>query len=687
MAELDSATKAMSTTTDKAMTTTVMTCLDSDQTCPEPMSLDHACTKRKNTSEDPVLEKIRKTYSSPSPSDAKQDENPVDNRPNIFQAGACGGQGLKTDSESQSELSDASHHTKDLGYSPIEASSADDDDSDCFHEVVGKKKLKFLSRTQVTSAVHSPSHSMTSHVPKPQCKQNTRAPISSEYQSEKSASQQNKFSRYQSPKPTFCQYPVIVEDKFETEEVRLWSLSWKLADIIQVATSAPVRTVKPLSKAKILVGCSSSRQQQRLLQMSTLGGISVACKVPSPCVEGVLNGIPLGVSDDELLESIDHVLDEEGKPSSASVKKVSRMAFKDGKMSTSFRISFFGTNLPASIIVCRQEFVVRPYVAQVTRCFKCHRFGHVIKDCKASQETCSNCGVQGHTKASCNASQVVCVNCKGNHSAGYRGCPTRKTWSLANKLRAQTYMPKSQALQEAKASTVITQPSHPTGSTPGSAWKQEQSSIRSFAAVAGCSKGSKGKDNALVHKEINDPVLNSPSVRDTYAQAFSSVVGSSSVVVDTVRSKKSSGFLSSERSTATSSHPDFEALLQENQTLQAEVSSLKDVIKSLEKSMDSLRKQVLSVKKSNESKFSENPKVSSPQLQLPSVVMASQQQSREIICRSGLQPSTSSDSRDSTTPQPMDTRTILLIESIFTRMFKQLWDSGDIKSLQPKAVQ
>lgn len=85
-------------------------------------------------------------------------------------------------------------------------------------------------------------------------------------------------------------------------------------------------------------------------------------------------------------------------------------------------------------------FTKRPNDA--AQCHRCQRFGHGSRNCTLSPK-CVKCGAS-HLTENCtlprktalqqdnNAEQnkplVKCSNCSGNHTANYRGCPSRKTY-------------------------------------------------------------------------------------------------------------------------------------------------------------------------------------------------------------------------------------------------------------------
>jgi hypothetical protein len=80
---------------------------------------------------------------------------------------------------------------------------------------------------------------------------------------------------------------------------------------------------------------------------------------------------------------------------------------------------------------------------QVTRCYKCHGYGHMANKCKRadSTELCLTCGLPGHKAATCTGTPS-CLSCKGagkssfNHRSGSGACATYKE-ELLRRSKAQ----------------------------------------------------------------------------------------------------------------------------------------------------------------------------------------------------------------------------------------------------------
>ncbi|GBN67770.1 hypothetical protein AVEN_100168-1 [Araneus ventricosus] len=64
--------------------------------------------------------------------------------------------------------------------------------------------------------------------------------------------------------------------------------------------------------------------------------------------------------------------------------------------------------------------VVRTYIPNPLRCFKCQRFGHSKTSCRGTL-TCARCAEVGHESTDCTRTEK-CVNCKGEHTSFSRNC-------------------------------------------------------------------------------------------------------------------------------------------------------------------------------------------------------------------------------------------------------------------------
>ena len=83
-------------------------------------------------------------------------------------------------------------------------------------------------------------------------------------------------------------------------------------------------------------------------------------------------------------------------------------------------ITFGVPHVPSRIKLGYDYYSVRLFLPKPRRCFRCQKFGHPVKYCRATQETCMWCGEPIHNPC---PNAPHCVNCQGNHGASSQKCP------------------------------------------------------------------------------------------------------------------------------------------------------------------------------------------------------------------------------------------------------------------------
>ena len=133
--------------------------------------------------------------------------------------------------------------------------------------------------------------------------------------------------------PVLCDHPVIIEDLMRPGPAGLRSLDWKMGDILKNEVGT-VRSIRPISESKTIVGCDSSQQQSRLVKRLKIGQVEVKCTIPEPTVQMEVRGISRNVQMDGFMKRIEWVSDNGGHThSKVKVKGASRLTFKDGTAS------------------------------------------------------------------------------------------------------------------------------------------------------------------------------------------------------------------------------------------------------------------------------------------------------------------------------------------------------------------
>lgn len=271
---------------------------------------------------------------------------------------------------------------------------------------------------------------------------------------------------------TFADYPVILFDVKDSPVMFSKLDPWRMNEAIK-QVCGPVSSIRRLHPGRVLVGCKDERQQNKLHQHlegkdSRLGGVLVTHRVPVAKVEGVIGPFDGGV---ETVSKIKKDLQDEGY----HIDGVYRLNNRKGEPSRAIRVVFRSSKLPSELSLACSVYRVTPYCAPVRRCTKCQLLGHTRTQCRARQPHCARCSAPGHTDDACSAADF-CRNCHSHHKPSSHQCPEYEARSIANRLRAESYIPFSLALARARVTiTANVKPAASAAPPPasprvGSAW-------------------------------------------------------------------------------------------------------------------------------------------------------------------------------------------------------------------------
>ena len=223
-------------------------------------------------------------------------------------------------------------------------------------------------------------------------------------------------------------------------------------------TTSPLTILKSIQKASgsepahikqynsgILITCKHLKQHRSLKEIQTIGNIHVKVVEKEKGVKGVIHGVPLEMSESELLAELKNQQVTSAKrmlkKGTAKEKSPNEPQNKDHANSTPERtpmktvvLTFSKSSLPPQVQLCFQVFKVKQYIPPPIRCFKCQRFGHPATGCR-HKERCVRCG-DSHSFDRCPQKVTLkCINCGGPHSAAYGGYETAKAATEAQRIK------------------------------------------------------------------------------------------------------------------------------------------------------------------------------------------------------------------------------------------------------------
>ncbi|XP_055932892.1 uncharacterized protein LOC129962916 [Argiope bruennichi] len=167
-----------------------------------------------------------------------------------------------------------------------------------------------------------------------------------------------------------------------------------------------VKSTKKLRSGDLLVEVQSRKQSVQIMKLKSFENIPVVV-FPHSSLNSSNGVISCGELFNEPIDAITKELKGQG------VSHVRRISIRrDGQLlNTKHLVLTFSFNkLPEYIKAGYMRLLVRPYIPNPLRCFKCQRFGHSRTSCRGTL-TCARCAEVGHDSSEC-TSREKCFNCQ-----------------------------------------------------------------------------------------------------------------------------------------------------------------------------------------------------------------------------------------------------------------------------------
>ncbi|CAG9762658.1 unnamed protein product [Ceutorhynchus assimilis] len=185
--------------------------------------------------------------------------------------------------------------------------------------------------------------------------------------------------------------------------------------------------IKSMGKNRVRVQLHSLKDANDLLNNSALKAEKLRAFIPNHILEskGIKRGVDTFFSEEYISTNI--------KSSSRliSVKRMEKnVTDKDGqsiKVKKQMVLLTFEGNLLPNDVKNSVSFPVERFYGRAAQCFKCLKFGHISKQCRAKDSLCISCGqmVIENTVHNCDTADVFCIHCqvRNSHKSVSPKCP------------------------------------------------------------------------------------------------------------------------------------------------------------------------------------------------------------------------------------------------------------------------
>lgn len=208
---------------------------------------------------------------------------------------------------------------------------------------------------------------------------------------------------------------------------------------------ANVLNLKMMGRNKVLVLVKNAKTANNIQADKTLQAQNYRAYIPKHflTVSGVVTGVPLEFTPDEILESI---------TCNVPILGVTRLHKyeKDQKIPTTrIGVTFRTNKLPSEVRMFCCTNVVKPFISKVVFCQNCLRYNHRSNNCR-SRQRCETCGKNHEEQGYEQCKQPPrCLHCKEEgHKSGDFKCPERTRQNNLKVILAKTNLTTLEAQEQ-----------------------------------------------------------------------------------------------------------------------------------------------------------------------------------------------------------------------------------------------
>lgn len=240
-------------------------------------------------------------------------------------------------------------------------------------------------------------------------------------------------------------YRVIVQYKEQRDDTHINKLAVGKLLAKTKDYKANVINLKTMGRNKVLVLVKTAKTANNIQADKALQAQNYKAYIPKHflTVSGVVTGVPLEFTPDEILESI---------TCNVPILGVTRLHKyeKDQQIPTTrIGVTFRTNQLPAEVRMFCCTNAVKPFISKVVFCQNCLRYNHRTNNCR-SRQRCETCGrnheEQGYGQCK---SPPRCMHCREEgHKSGDAKCPERARQNNLKVILAKTNLTTLEAQEQ-----------------------------------------------------------------------------------------------------------------------------------------------------------------------------------------------------------------------------------------------